>query len=362
MKITDEYIELLQPDNWHAHFREQDSWMMKLVIRTMIENGWRRRVVAMGNTVVPITTAKQALAYRESIMAIARKFSGGQFFEPVVAIVLTEETTSDMIKEAIYSGFPFFKLYPKDMTTNSHHGIRDYEKVMRACEPVSDMMIRLHHGELPEPNVEGPDKERAYHWTFRKFATELGGKDVFEHVSDHVTIEAIRKLDVGRVGATITVHHMFLTQDHILGYHPDSKFKLQPHFFNKPVPKRRIDAKAICEAAMSGDSRFWYGGDDAFHPLSAKVCDDGCAGCANTIAAIPLLMKMFEEAGRLEYLEPFWAHFGAYFYGYPRNTNTIRVQRKPFTVPNLIGDLMTSNVVRPFYAGQELPFTVEYQK
>ena len=47
----------------------------------------------------------------------------------------------------------------------------------------------------------------------------------------------------------------------------------------------------------------------------------------------PLYAEAFEAAGALDRLEGFASHFGADFYGLPRNGDKVTLAREPWTVP-----------------------------
>ena len=58
-----------------------------------------------------------------------------------------------------------------------------------------------------------------------------------------------------------------------------------------------------------------------------------------------LYAQAFEQAGRLDRLEAFASFHGADFYGLPRNTGSVTLERKPWTVPACF----------PFGAGEVVP-------
>ena len=69
-------------------------------------------------------------------------------------------------------------------------------------------------------------------------------------------------------------------------------------------------------------------------------------------------MQFFDRAGALERLAPFAAHHGADFYGLPRPTATVSLERRPWTVPAsepfaAPGSPAGEDIV-PFWAGREL--------
>ena len=87
------------------------------------------------------------------------------------------------------------------------------------------------------------------------------------------------------------------------------------------------------DAAISGHPRFFLGTDSAPHARSAKETDGGCAGVYSAHAAVELYAQAFEAAGAVERLEAFAAFHGADFYGLPRNTGTLTLNREDWTVP-----------------------------
>ena len=114
----------------------------------------------------------------------------------------------------------------------------------------------------------------------------------------------------------------------------------------------------MIKAATSGDPRFFLGTDSAPHDKGQKESACGCAGifCAN--AAIELYAEAFDKAGKIDKLEGFASHFGADFYGLPRNTDTITLERSPWTVPDSY-DFSNTKVI-PFFAGEQLNWKTLY--
>jgi dihydroorotase len=91
---------------------------------------------------------------------------------------------------------------------------------------------------------------------------------------------------------------------------------------------------ALVEAATSGDPRFFLGTDSAPHARHTKENACGCAGIFSAHAAIELYAEAFDAAGALDKLEGFASDFGADFYGLPRNTAHIVLERRRQTVPD----------------------------
>lgn len=82
----------------------------------------------------------------------------------------------------------------------------------------------------------------------------------------------------------------------------------------------------------------------------------GCAGIFSAPVALPLYAQAFEEAGALDKLEGFASHFGADFYGLPRNLDTVTLVKDSWDVPKeyAFGDA----TVVPMWAGQTLDWRI----
>lgn len=93
-----------------------------------------RRAIIMPNLKPPVVNTKQALAYRERIMAaLASTSAASSSFNPMMTLYLTDSTPPDEIKKAKASGKVFAcKLYPAGATTNSDSG--KWCMSGRACE------------------------------------------------------------------------------------------------------------------------------------------------------------------------------------------------------------------------------------
>ena len=108
---------------------------------------------------------------------------------------------------------------------------------------------------------------------------------------------------------------------------------IRPHYYCLPIIKRESHRQALIEAAISGNPKFFLGTDSAPHAQSAKESACGCAGIYSAHAAIEFYAEVFEQAGALNKLEGFASFYGADFYGLPRNTDTITLQKEDWAVP-----------------------------
>jgi len=123
------------------------------------------------------------------------------------------------------------------------------------------------------------------------------------------------------------------------------------------VLKRETHRLALVEAATSGNPHIFLGTDSAPHPAHLKEHATGCAGCYTAHAAMELYAEAFEQAGALDKLEGFASHFGADFYGLPRNTDTITLKKQAWTVPESFayGDAQ----LKPLRAGETLAWKLQ---
>ena len=170
---------------------------------------------------------------------------------------------------------------------------------------------------------------------------------MLEHIT---TRDAVQYVEVTgpNVGATITAHHLLMNRNALfLG-------GVRPHHYCLPVLKREEHREALVEAATSGNPKFFLGTDSAPHARNLKEAACGCAGMYTAHAALELYATAFEEAGALDKLEGFASHFGADFYGLPRNKDTVTLVREEWTVPKTLR--FGKDDLVPLRAGETIPW------
>jgi dihydroorotase len=106
------------------------------------------------------------------------------------------------------------------------------------------------------------------------------------------------------------------------------------------------------QAATSGNPRFFLGTDSAPHPIAAKETACGCAGIFTAPCALETYAEVFEEEGALNRFEAFATLNGPEFYRQPINETPVTLHRKPFVVPEHIGE--GENALVPFRSGATL--------
>jgi dihydroorotase len=315
-------ITLTRPDDWHLHVRDGD------VLSTVVPHTARQfgRAIIMPNLKPPVTTAAQALAYRDRILAAVLQ---GVSFEPLMTLYLTDKLAPEEIVRAKAAGVVAAKLYPAGATTNSDAGVTDLKNIYPVLEAMQRVgMLLLVHGEVTSPDIDLFDREAVF---IDRHLIPLrrdfpGLKIVFEHITTMEAAQYVTEAGEG-LGATITAHHLLYNRNAIF------TGGIRPHYYCLPVLKRETHRLALVQAATSGNRRFFLGTDSAPHPAHLKEHATGCAGCYTAHAALELYAEAFEQAGALHRLEAFASFNGADFYGLPRNSGTVTLSRESWTTP-----------------------------
>ena len=337
-------ITLKRPDDWHLHLRDGAA------MACVLADSARRfaRAVVMPNLKPPLRSTREALDYRERILAALPQ---GASFEPLMTLYLTDDTPPQEIERAKASGRVHgVKLYPAGATTHSDAGVTRISRCFHALDRMQELGLPLLvHGESTDPAVDVFDRERAFIEevlgpTVERFP---GLKIVLEHIT---TREAVQYVEVTgpNVAATITAHHLLMNRNALfLG-------GIRPHHYCLPVLKREEHRETLVEAATSGNPKFFLGTDSAPHPRRDKEAACGCAGIYTSHAALELYAIAFEEAGALETLEGFASEFGARFYGLPENRDTITLVREEWRIPETVA--FGAERLVPLRAGESIPW------
>ncbi|MDQ2105376.1 dihydroorotase [Azospirillum isscasi] len=339
---TDRLV-LRRPDDWHVHLR--DGAMLKAVLPfTTRQFG---RAIIMPNLKPPVTKTADAVAYRDRILAALPE---GQSFTPLMTAYLTDGTDPEDLAQGFEDGvFTAAKLYPANATTNSAHGVTDLGRIAPVLERMAEIgMPLLIHGEVTDADVDIFDREAVF--IERTLAPLLERHTALRVVLEHATTaEAVafvrEHAASGRVGATITAHHLLINRSHLFAG------GIRPHLYCLPIAKRETHRVALVEAATSGEGPFFLGTDTAPHAVTAKESACGCAGCFTAANALELYAEAFEEAGALDKLEAFASLNGPRFYGLPANEDKVVLERTPSTAPDIV---LTAEgeAVLPFRSGE----------
>ncbi|MBF7690192.1 MULTISPECIES: dihydroorotase [Acinetobacter] len=340
-------ITLTQPDDWHAHLR--DGLALERTVPDLAQQF--ARAICMPNLVPPVKTVDEAIAYRNRIM---QHVPEGNPFDPRMVLYFTDQTLpSEIAKIKASDCVNAIKLYPAGATTNSDNGVSDIRKVYAVIEEMEKHQIPLLlHGEVTHKHVDIFDREK-------RFLDEVLSPLIQQFPDLKIVLEHITTSDAAnfvleqskKVAATITPQHLlFNRNDMLVG-------GIKPHFYCLPILKRQTHQSTLLDVATSGSPKFFLGTDSAPHAQDAKENACGCAGCYSAPTAIELYAQAFDQVGKIDRLEGFASHFGADFYGLPRNTSTITLKKEDQVIPASLSYLEDQQII-PLYAGQ----TIQWRK
>lgn len=316
-------LTIRRPDDWHLHLR--DGAALRAVLpHTAAQFA---RAIVMPNLKPPVTTTARALEYRRRILDA---LPSGSKFEPLMTLYLTDRTDPTEVDKARLTGAVHgFKLYPAGATTNSDSGVTDIRKVDAVLARMAELGVVLQvHGEVTDPNIDVFDREARFIDTVLEPLIDRHPKlrVVFEHITTREAVEFVRKARAG-VGATITPQHLLMNRNALFAG------GIRPHHYCLPVLKTEPDRRALLDAIVSGDPRFFLGTDSAPHARHTKEAPCGCAGIYSAHAAIELYAESFDAAGALDRLNGFASEHGAAFYGLPLNEGTVTLTKESWEVP-----------------------------
>ncbi|HAT27884.1 MAG TPA: dihydroorotase [Gammaproteobacteria bacterium] len=340
-------ISLTRPDDWHLHLRDEE------LLLTTVPHSAKTfgRGIIMPNLQMPVTTVEEALAYRDRIL---RAIPAGSNFQPLMTLYLTDTLPLDEINAAsLEPTVVAVKYYPAGATTNAANGVTAIDKVYPVLERMEEIgMPLLVHGESTATAVDIFDREQVFIDTILQplLIRYPRLKLVLEHITTSEAVEFVKQ-QMESVAATITVHHLLYNRNHLLAG------GVRPHFYCLPILKRDTHQRALIEAAISGNPKFFLGTDSAPHSRQAKENACACAGIYSAPAALELYAQVFEQNRALDKLEGFASFFGADFYGLPRNQSRITLSKTDWTMAEEYK--FGSEVIVPICAGENLHWLVE---
>ena len=87
-----EKIEIIKPDDWHVHFRDNE------ILKAVVPETTRHfsRAIVMPNLTPPILTGNDAIKYKKRI---ENEIPKEDEFLPLMTLYLTENTNKDKIKK-----------------------------------------------------------------------------------------------------------------------------------------------------------------------------------------------------------------------------------------------------------------------
>ena len=339
-------LSLRRPDDWHLHLR--DGAALAAVLPATARQF--ARAIVMPNLKPPVTTAADAVAYRQRILAA---LPASLRFQPLMTLYLTDNTPPEEIARAKAAGVVALKLYPAGATTNSAAGVTDLRKTYKTLEAMQRAgLLLLVHGEVTDPDVDIFDREAVFiDEVMQPLRHDFPAlKVVFEHITTADAAQYVAEAG-DHTAATITAHHLL--------YNRNALFMggLRPHYYCLPVLKKERHRQALVKAATSGSEKFFLGTDSAPHAAQLKEQSVCGAGCYTAPAALELYAEAFEAAGALNKLEAFASLHGPAFYGLPVNEERVMLRRQPWQLPESLpfGDAL----IKPLRAGDTLNWKLQ---
>jgi len=339
-------LTLARPDDWHVHLRDGPG-LADVAAATAAVFG---RAIVMPNLAPPVTTVDAARRYRERIVAA---LPADLRFEPLMTLYLTDRTDPAEIVAAKASGFIHaIKYYPAGATTHSESGVTALARAYPALAAMErEGLVLSLHGEVTDSAVDIFDRERVF--VERSLAAIVRDFPALKIVLEHITTQDAAVFVAAapaNVAATITPQHLLYSRNALFAG------GIRPHMYCLPILKRETHRQALVTAATSGSPKFFLGTDSAPHARLTKENGCGCAGCYSAPVALPLYAEGFDAAGALDRLEGFASHYGADFYGVPRNADKVTLKRESWTVPAEYP--YAGQAVVPLRAGEQVHWRV----
>ena len=201
-----------------------------------------------------------------------------------------------------------------------------------------------------ESNGFSLEREFEFGEIFREIAINFPRlKIIMEHLSDRRSIDLLK---YDNVFATITLHHITMSLDDVLGS------GLNPHYFCKPILKTKKDRDALLNLALSGDEKISFGSDSAPHLESNKLKQNGAAGIFSAPILLPKLCEIFEKHKKLENLQKFISDNARKIYdlqNIPNKTTTLI--KESFKVQDFI--VIGDDRIIPLLAGKSLSWRIK---
>ncbi len=170
-------------------------------------------------------------------------------------------------------------------------------------------------------------------------------KIIMEHITTQKATLMLDKYD--NLYATITLHHLLLTLDDVVGG------LMKPHLFCKPIAKRFKDKEALLKVALNAHPKVMFGSDSAPHPRDKKESRGCAAGIFTAPIALQMLCELFDKFDVLDNLQDFISNNAQRIYGICPEFKEVTLSNTPFVVPDIYADVV------PMYAGETIGWSLD---
>ncbi|KAK3326442.1 hypothetical protein B0H66DRAFT_550950 [Apodospora peruviana] len=350
MPLQDSY-ELPAAADMHVHLRNAPGPIAELVTPTIRKAGVDTVFVMPNLAPKPVVSVAEALEYKAHLQALDPSVTY------LMSLYLHSSITPDEIRAAKTAGIAGVKAYPRGATTNSQWGVVSFDPFHDVLKAMEEEGIVLNlHGEVPSNPTEGVtvmNAESRFLPTLRNLVEKYPRlKIVLEHCTTADAVETVRSFGENVVG-TITAHHLSLLVD---------DWSANVNNYCKPSAKSPEDRRALLNAAVHSNGKFFLGTDSAPHDISAKKGKGNtAAGVFTQPYALGYVLTALEEAiarGDLASekevteaaLSGFFSTYGRAFYAIPQSIKKIRLTRGG----QVVADSLKSDgaEIVPFRAGE----------
>jgi dihydroorotase len=320
-------IVLDTPIDMHLHLREGK------ILKDVLPHTQKQfaAAVVMPNLVPPVDNKERLKSYKDEILANSEDFT------PLMNLFMREYTEDELLDLAddIFA----IKLYPAGITTNSENGVKSIENIYPVLEIMQELNIPLSvHGET---NGFVLDREKEFGIVYEKLASDFPKlKIIMEHVGSAELLDLLDKYE--NLYATITLHHLLLTLDDVVGG------MLNPNYFCKPLIKLPKDKEAIQKIVKSGHKKVMFGSDSAPHPIKNKL--KGAAGIFSAPVILPALAEFFEED--IETFQKFISDNARDNFNLDIPKKEVKLVKEEWVAPYMVGE------IKPMWAGKRFRYKV----
>ncbi|KAH6840704.1 hypothetical protein B0I37DRAFT_221618 [Chaetomium sp. MPI-CAGE-AT-0009] len=350
MPLQDSYT-LPAAADMHVHLRNAPGPIASLATPTIRKAGIDTVFVMPNLAPRPVVSVAEALDYKKALQQLDDSVTY------LMSLYLHDSITPDVIREAKRAGIAGVKAYPRGATTNSQWGVVSFDPFHDVLKAMEEEGIVLNlHGEVPSSAADGVTVMNAE----IRFLPVLKGlvekypklKIVLEHCTSADAVEAVKSLGENVVG-TITAHHLSLLVD---------DWSANVHHYCKPSAKSPEDRRALLNAVVTSNGKFFLGTDSAPHDITSKKGKGNtAAGVFTQPYALGYVLTALEEAiargdipdGSVTEaaLAGFLSQYGRQFYGVAPAARQIRLTRDGARVEeSLRGEGVE---IVPFRAGEQ---------
>ncbi len=337
-------IEIIRPDDWHVHFRDHEA--LKDTVSATARHF--TRALVMPNLQPALTSLDAVNAYRQRILSV---LDNSETFVPYMTLYLNSNVLPGEIQEL--KKYPYIlgaKFYPAGATTNSEEGARSIKALYPLLEVMQAQNLVLQvHGEVTHGDIFAREALFIEEYLIPLTRDFPKLRVVLEHISTAAAVDFVLQAPQ-TIAATITPHHILYNRNQLL------VGGVKPHYYCLPILKHERDQRAVQQAAVSGDQKFFAGTDSAPHSQARKESACGCAGIYSAPFALAMYAEIFDNLGQLSKLNDFMSRFGAEFYQLPVSTELIELIEKPQMIPNILP--FGKEHVVPIAAGSTLSWSI----